>query len=271
MKPPKKYSFLKTALLHPAIISIGKRLEMRHFSKPPLLILGAPRSGTTLLLSLLSAHPQIFAIPRQTYAFDEWLETGSGYRPARPDRLYREFLIHRIPAAASRWLEKTPKHVQNIGPIEEYFGQQVLIIHIVRDGRDVVTSSHPAYTDRRKYWVPVERWYKDVQSGLQAAREWQNILMIRYEDLVNDYKSALSRICRFISEEYVPELDAWMDKTRIKESKHWGDKVQPVHTQAVGRWQKPEHAERMTEFFNYPGTIDLLRELGYNTAGHEQL
>ncbi len=259
MKQQKKLNLFKRHLLNPVIISIGKRIEARHFTEPPLFIMGAPRSGTTLLLSLLSAHPHIFAIPRQTYAFDHWTDENL----ARPDRLYREFILHRIPPQATRWLEKTPKHIQNIINIEKYFEGRVRIIHLIRDGRDVVTSSHPAYADRHRYWVPVERWLSDVQTGLQAAEKSTNIINLRYEDLVNDYKSALLGICRFIGEDFVPEFDSWMEKTRIKESKHWGEKVQPVHAQAVGRWQKGEHADRIREFYNFPGTAELLKALNY--------
>ena len=35
----------------------------------PLIIGGCGRSGTTLLLSVLSAHPKVLAIPHETEAF----------------------------------------------------------------------------------------------------------------------------------------------------------------------------------------------------------
>ena len=39
------------------------------FARAPISIGGAPRSGTTLLLSVLSAHPSLFAINHETFAF----------------------------------------------------------------------------------------------------------------------------------------------------------------------------------------------------------
>jgi hypothetical protein len=35
----------------------------------PIIIGGCARSGTTLLLSVLSCHPNIYAIPDETYTF----------------------------------------------------------------------------------------------------------------------------------------------------------------------------------------------------------
>src|SRR6056297_4224217 len=91
-------------IISPLIISLGEKIEKNNFSKPPILIVACPRSGTTMLLSILSAHPHIHAIKRQTYTFDKW-ENGGQPKPLRMDRLYRELIIQKIPDSAERWLE----------------------------------------------------------------------------------------------------------------------------------------------------------------------
>ncbi|MFO7888804.1 MAG: hypothetical protein R6V04_00535 [bacterium] len=38
------------------IICTGKKIEKKHFSKPSIFIVACSRSGTTMLLSIFSAH-----------------------------------------------------------------------------------------------------------------------------------------------------------------------------------------------------------------------
>lgn len=256
-------NLIKKHLVNPFIIQLGKKIEKKHFSKSPIFILGAPRSGTTLLLSILSANPSLFSIPKQTYAFDRWtVQNGKEY-PGRIDRLYREIIFRRIPVTAERWIEKTPKHVQNLGKILMYFTYDIKVVHIIRDGRDVVTSSHPAYLDRRYYWVSPERWTHDVSYALRLSDKYKNIYNIKYEDIISNYDTEIRKLCNFLEEPFVDQYNDWTSNTKIKKSIHWGDKVQKIHSNSVARWKKIEHAKRLKEFMNNPQAVELLTTLGY--------
>jgi len=90
---------VKRVTVNPVIRFLGRRIEKKNFSGEPIFITASPRSGTTLLLSMLGAHPNIFAIPEQTYAFDRWTKVKNRpykYFPYRIDRMYRHFLFHGI-------------------------------------------------------------------------------------------------------------------------------------------------------------------------------
>lgn len=144
--------------------------------KPPIFIVGCPRSGTTLLQSLLSAHPDIHSFPESK--FFQYL-TPSQYEPKRyafglisrqlPKQLTRFFQheLHRpdllqhwspIPLQSLYskkflktlnqltqekgkriWVEKTPQHIYYLEDIER-FVPQAKIIHSLRSGTDVVAS-----------------------------------------------------------------------------------------------------------------------------------
>ena len=97
----------KRALFHGPVRYFGKKIEKKHFQRKPILIVACPRSGTTLLLSILSAIPGIFAVPNQTYAFDRW-EGPDQSIPTRLDKLMREFIFNRIPPTATRWPVRRP-------------------------------------------------------------------------------------------------------------------------------------------------------------------
>lgn len=255
---------IKEIFIKAPIRLLGKQVEQRHFTREPILIVACPRSGTTLLLSILSAVPAIFAVPNQTYAFDRWeKDKNSKWRPTLLHRLYREFLKNKIPASANRWLEKTPGHVRSMDKILAYFNNRVKIIHIIRDGRDVTVSSHPAYLDKRKYWVPAERWVQEVTFGLRF-KDHPSVYTLRYEDLISDYEKEIRKILVFIDEPYTEDVINWIQHTHIKNSKHWGEGVKQIHSQAIGKWKKPEHQERIQEFFNNKEAIQLMHQLGYS-------
>lgn len=256
--------FFKSFTVNPVFRWLGRKLENRKFTDKPIFIVASPRSGTTLLLSILGAHPHIYAIPLQTYAFNKWKPVKHrpyNYFPYRIDRLYRYMLFHKIKASATRWCEKTPRHVQSIAEIADYYQDQVKIIHIIRDGRDVAVSSHPTHTGRH-YWVPVKKWVKDVRLGLKFKDE-PFVHTLFYEDLVSDYLKAATKVFAFLEEELTPEIENWVQKTNIKKSIHWKEGVQNVHNKAIGKWKAPEHKAKMKEFNNNSEALELLKDLGY--------
>lgn len=252
----------KELIINSPIRLIGRQIEKNHFTKKPILIVACPRSGTTLLLSILSAIPTIFAIPKQTYAFDRWAMNNNQFTPTLLYRLYREFVFRKIPKKANRWLEKTPGHIRSIGKILTHFNNEVKIIHIIRDGRDVTVSTHPAYRDRRKYWVTADRWVTEVNIGL-SFRNHPSVHTMMYENLISDYEGEIRKITNFIDEPFNEQLLHWIEHTQIKSSKHWGTKVQEINSKPIGKWMLPEHEERIQEFMNNKNAVQLLKDLGY--------
>jgi len=255
------------SLFRPLVIKLGKRIADKQFSGRPIIIGACPRSGTTILLSVLGAHPNIFAIPNQSYAFDQWEKVknpgngSSNYQPFRIDRLYREFLYSKVPTEPTRWLEKTPKHIKSFHKILDYMGENVQLIHLIRDGRDVVTSKHPKHRPG-EYWVPVNRWVDDVSLGLSLQKHPQ-VLNVRYEDFIQDFENTMNKVYSFLNEEKPSSLDSWKEDTNIKKSKHWDKPVQGLYKDAIQRWQRPEHKTRIEEFMQNKTAVSLLDELGY--------
>ncbi len=245
----------------------GKKRAEKKFSYKPIIIGACPRSGTTLLLSVLGAHPNIFAIPDQTYAFNEWKEECDEATkrtivvPSRPDRLYRTFLKYRIPNSKNRWCEKTPIHIKSFEKILEYYKENVQLINIFRDGRDIVTSKHPKHNPDQ-YWVSIERWIEDVSIGIKLD-EHPQVLNIRYEDLVINFDETIKKIYIFLQEQIPSNYQNWIEQTNIKYSKHWGDSVKKFHSNSIGRWEKPEHKERVKELLKNEKAIELLKRLNY--------
>ncbi|MBD3242570.1 MAG: hypothetical protein GF331_18415 [Chitinivibrionales bacterium] len=247
-------------LFAPSIIALGKRKTARVFTAPPITICGCARSGTTLLLAILDAHPHIWGMD-EVDMFTEWERdprTGAP-RPRRIDRLYRHILFSSIPSATTRYCEKRPGNVRFLNEIIAYLDSQVRVIHLVRDARDVLTSRHPLRPD--EYWVDIDRWVTDVRAGL-ALRQHPCVLTERYEDLVGDFDKTAERIASHIGENCAP-LRQWRHATGIRKSKAWFTGVHDVHRRSVGKWRDASHRKRLEQIMADSRVVALLEELGY--------
>ena len=157
-----------------------------------------------------------------------------------------------------RWCEKTPKNVKIFGNLLHTFEKHVKLIHVIRDGRDVITSVHPAHTGR--YWVSTERWIEDVEAGLEHG---ENVYRVKYEDIVLNTEKTLRSLCKFIEEPFEEEMMNYALKTSVANNIAWENAAQPIHSTNIGKWKSPEHAKVIEEFMNNEKAVSLLKKLGY--------
>ena len=209
--------------------------------KAPIIIGGCGRSGTTLLQSILGAHPRIQCFAEELYCF---------YPDFRLNRLVKKI------ESTNRWVEKTPKNVRRFEQIHELFQGNVKLIHLVRDGRSVVTSKHP---NGSGYWVPIERWIDDTSTGWNC----KHALQIKYENLVQQPEETLRYICKYIQEPFDEKLLEYEKHTPLQNNIAWFAGARKIHTGSLGRWKEPEHSERIAEFTSNEEAMSLLRKVGY--------
>lgn len=223
----------------------------------PLFIFGCPRSGTSLLSTMLGTHPRL-AIPYESHLYDTIYPIvrryGEPCRQAARLRLVSEILrtehIRRWTPAPSlprtieaierydfhgivegvmrawagsqgkaRWGEKTPQHTLCWRTIAAGFpGLQV--IHLVRDGRDVALSYKTAFFGPKHVYSLARRWleYLAAAEGARAALGEQAFLQVRYEDLVSHPELELRRICSFLGEGFAPSMLAFHQDSHIYHS-----------------------------------------------------
>ena len=232
----------------------------KQFVNEPIIIGGCGRSGTTLLLSILSAHPDVYAIPNETGSFvaDE------------PRFLYPSFKFslnifygtnfNDVPKERSRWCEKTPSNVQYFDRILDLFNGNVKLVHIIRDGRDVTLSTHP--TDKTKYWVEPERWTYDVKKGLEF-RGHDNVYTIKYEDIINNYDAEIRGLCSFFGLKNSDSIINWHKNTTVKKNRAWAGEVKPLFAGSIGKWRDSKYETRVKQFMENEEAVELLMELGY--------
>jgi hypothetical protein len=171
-------------------------------------LVGCPRSGTTLLQTMLARHTAVFSLP-ETHFFRRifgrpWLHRvpgvttpRTGYRALgvllrildrkdlrRAIPLYRvscrsygrafSSLLDRVTLEQGKsvWLEKTPPHLHFIPQIQGAVPES-RFIHIIRDGRAVVASFYELCLQNPQMWVPQVlpgKWRLHIEKEPQDQR-----------------------------------------------------------------------------------------------------
>lgn len=240
------------------------KIKIRLF-KPPIIIVGCGRSGTTLLLSILSAHPDILAIPFETNAFCLRRKEGSflGIIPLfHIKRIYRYLIKKSNLKSYNRWCEKTPKNVRHIRDILFYFRKYVRIIHIIRDGRDVVTSLHPL--NPTDYWVSIKRWKEDTVAGLKY-RDHPQVFTIKYENIITDFENSIYKLCNFLKIDYNIFISNWFEYATVRYHNgiHKNGQIKKIYKNSIGKWKKSEHNRIIDELMEDDKAVKLLKLLDY--------
>ncbi|MFN2388443.1 MAG: sulfotransferase [Actinomycetota bacterium] len=175
---------------------LGGRLDR------PIFIVGAPRSGTSLLTVIVAASPRIRRWPGEGHEIWEadhhpalrgWTSnvlTPDDLTPAQAARIRRSFFL--ISGVRHRLLDKAPRNVVRIGWVDALF-PDARFVFLKRDGRDNVNSlinawRSPRYRTYRlpephripgvdpAWWkfVLYPGWRDDLDGPLEVvcARQW---------------------------------------------------------------------------------------------------
>jgi hypothetical protein len=121
----------------------------------PLIVVGSPRSGTTLLGNLLGTHPQLAQLeePRLTWKFGNDVKSDllrpADARPQVCQHIRRAFAKAVRDAGRSRLIEKTPSNSLRMEFVDRVL-PGCIFIHTMRDGVESVLSI-------RKFWEQYAR------------------------------------------------------------------------------------------------------------------
>lgn len=160
---------------------------------PPVLICGCGHSGTTLLLSILSAHSRLYCGPYES-AF-------ATKAPAEFDWFVRRFNRETRAAGKARWVEKTPRHIYRIRTVLDRFPEARIVV-MLRDGRDVACSIRNRIGDFEK---GVRRWLDDYAAA-EPYFGHDAVHVLKYEDLVADREPRLAAVLDALDESFEPAL-----------------------------------------------------------------
>lgn len=183
----------------------------------PIFIVGAHRSGSTLLRVMLDHHPQI-SLPHE-FEFTMHL-VGDDGEPPELEKFYQHLALNSSFSRSGFHIDRSLPFEELINSFLEqrrngkpvigmtchenferlrYFWPEARYIHILRDPRDVANSVVQMGW-AGNVWVAVNRW-------IEAERTWDNLckkipeshrMEVRFEALMANPKNELSVVCGFL-------------------------------------------------------------------------
>jgi hypothetical protein len=144
--------------------------------RKPIVILGAPRSGTSLLASVIGAHPDVAVVgePRLVWRYGNDTrsdELGPEHAtPAVVRHIHRSFELALAREGASRLVEKTPANAVRPRFVDAVF-PDARFVHITRNGWAAIPSMQ-AFWERRGKGLDAKQVAK-LRRRLQEARPSQ--------------------------------------------------------------------------------------------------
>lgn len=273
---------------------------------PPLIVIGVPRSGTTLLAHLLNRHPDIYVddhrivsvvflqyplFVRQQYGlagdvrqFSEadWNRHFLSREP-QLEELCREWigeidrglghvlskgLESRAKAHGARvWADKSPHAVDAI-PALRHVLPQAKLVHIVRDGRAVANSLCRRQDEHLEY--AMHQWKRSLLNGRidGSIAGADRYLEIRFEELVASPETVLKELTDFVG---LPFDDAMLlpDDTAAHDSARKGRYVLPFFDRAkTDAWREQLTPSEVRSIERIGG--DVLQALGYELAEYDE-
>ena len=222
-------------------------------SDAPVLIVGMPRSGTSLAEQILASHPQAFGAGEVVFwnaAFDRFFQNpaaggGSvaGLREVAHDYVRQ---LSSLSGGAPRVIDKLPANFLYAGLVHQLL-PQARIIHMRRHPLDTCLSIYfqnffnigPYANDLhdlahyyRQYLRITEVW----QKNLPASR----YLELSYESLIEDQEAATRRVLEFVGLPWDPRcLDFHRTERVVITASKWQVR-QRISSSSVGRWRHYE-------------------------------
>jgi tetratricopeptide (TPR) repeat protein len=226
-------------------------------SAVPILVLGLPRSGTTLTDQILSSHPDVASAGEVSFweqaapAALASLQVGQGARLADTARAYVTRLQDIAPGAA---------HVIDKNPFNYHWSllahlalPNARIIHCRRNLADTALSiimtalrPSPLFSSSHGDLLVCMRQYLRLMAHVRRVLPPSRFHEVDYEAMVHDPASQTRALLKFLG---LPWDDACLAPERnvgiVRTASVWQAR-QPVYTSSAGRWRN--YAEMLGDF-----------------------
>lgn len=223
-------------------------------SDQPIFICGMFRTGSTLLEQILAAHPAFTAggeseffprlIAREFPRYPEGLDDLTNDK-LRAWGIEHQEQTSQIFGGSLRVTDKRPDNFLYIGLIKAILPGAKFVV-TERDWRDVATSIYSVRLGpRQNYATDLKdiRHYIGLQTQLidhWASLLGDDLLRVRYEDIVQQPRDTVSNLLRWLGEEWDENcLSFHALKNAVKTASVWQVRS-PLHVKSVGRWRNYE-------------------------------
>ncbi|WP_411818764.1 tetratricopeptide repeat-containing sulfotransferase family protein [Hyphococcus sp. DH-69] len=241
----------------------------------PIFIVGMPRSGTTLIEQILSAHPDVFgAGERQALAdvksyFEKVaVRTDTTLAQTVPEAFFRratELYFSNLANEATQCAKFTDKNPHNfllIGLIRILM-PRARIIHCRRNRLDTCISNYfQVFSHRHNYCNRLDdlaHYYRQYLRLFNYWNEYQkdDIFEIEYESLIEQPEHNVRNLLQFCGLSWNESCLAFYKNSRLVYTPSQMQVRKPIYTSSVGRWQ--HYKKFLTPLMSGPDAISQLR------------
>ena len=248
-------------------ITAGERGQWAPISAPsaeqsPIFVVGFPRSGTTMLETMLDAHPELAGMDERTFLQDV-IEEMRAVDLDYPQDLGRidDDIAERLRGiywnlvrtraeipVTKRLVDKNPLNILRLPLIARLFPNAKIILAL-RHPCDVVFSNY-MQTFRTPAYVALTASIQSTATGYadtfdfwtdQATVFAPDVLELRYEDVVDDIDAQSRRIAEFLQ---IPWDQRMVDfHVRAKERGYiatpsYQQVLEPINRKGIARWER---------------------------------
>jgi hypothetical protein len=264
----------------------------------PVFVVGAARSGTTLLSAMLAAHSRLTICP-ETHFLDEWwdgrsltfrsvhefedfweryscsprfaalglnpqsvMRSSAGSPPSYPELFLRLLQAYAAQHAKEIPGEKTPQHERFLSTLLGWFpGGRVLFL--LRDPRAVVASQRRMPWSRDSLAELAWRWRASARR-LRRITGHPRVHLVQYEQLVVNPAATLQAVCDFLDLRMEPSMfQDYPEAARpLTAGQPWKKRaLEPLDPSPITQWRQELAPAEMA-------LVDRLCRSGMQWAGY---
>ena len=225
-----------------------------NLSERPVLIVGMPRSGTSLIEQIIASHPDGFGAGELTFwnsqakANKESFMSGK-FEPALIAGVASAYeqLLQQYSAEALRIVDKMPGNFYWLGLIKVIF-PKAKIIHSQRNPIDTCLSIYfNNFASSHSYGTDLDDLAFYYREYTRLMHHWKTVLPsdqfleVPYEALVDDQASWSQRIIEFIGLDWDERcLDFHKTERRVGTASNWQVR-QKIYSTSKARWHNYEN------------------------------
>ena len=251
----------------------------------PVFLVGFPRSGTTLLDSILRGHPLIEIleekpmIEKMNFDFHDSLK-GKKYNLRNISNIQIKKLRNIYFEVAKKYLlidktnnktiiDKLPLNIKDVGLIHRIFPESKFIF-VLRHPCDSVLScffnrfgmnnamiNFYTLSDTANFYNKIMLLWKQYISVLPI-----NYITIKYENIIENIEKSIKPLINFINLEWDKSLLGYNNtakKRTIINTPSYNQVIKPVYNKSIGRWKRYEKETTQV----YPILEKWIKEFNY--------
>ena len=237
-----------------------------------VFLIGFPRSGTTLLDSILRSHSEITVLEEKPYLLnlrhdffkqnDNNLSSLLNITQDIRDKIRNEYfkkIFSQISKNKRIIVDKFPLTIIELGFVKCIFPKAKIIL-AMRHPCDVVTSCFFSSFKINDAMVNFLSWKSTIQFYNKVFDLFEfysnemnlNFLTIKYEDLIINFKNNVQKMTKYIGLEYESNMENFYitakNRSRIS-TPSYTQVINPLYTTSINRWK------------NYPNTNETQKKL----------